>query len=126
VPELPLSLLLEALVGGVDLAYDRASSTHARGRRRAHRAGGTWRVVPATVDGDVVRSRWADGWRGASDDETASGEVSRAEQPRRLRPPAPPPPTAVGPSFAPAAAFWAFMDRELHAGVGPLEPATGA
>ena len=32
--------------------------------------------------------------------------------------------TPIGPPFAPAAAaFWAFADRELGTGIGPLEAA---
>ena len=88
-------------------------------------------MVPAAVD--QVTSRpvvgRTDGWRWASADEPASGQVSSG--PSNLggfiRLVADAGRTAVGPSFAPAAAaFWAFADRELHAGVGLLEPATAA
>ena len=132
-PELPLSLLLEALVGGVDLAYDpRQLERTLVAAADAHRAGGTWRVVPAAVDAGDRPVRWSVGptaGGGRPTDETASGQVSSG--PSNLggfvRLVADAGRTAVGPSFAPAAAaFWAFADRELHAGVGPLEPATAA
>jgi hypothetical protein len=131
-PELPLALLLEALVGGVDLAYDPRQLEHTLVTAAdAHRAGGTWRVVPASVGEMTSRPvvGGSDGWRWAAEDEAASGEVSTG--PSNLggfvRLAAAADRTAVGPSFAPAAAaFWGFADRELHTGVGPLEPATAA
>jgi hypothetical protein len=97
----------------------------------AHRAGGTWRVVPASVGEMTSRPvvGGSDGWRWAAEGEAASGEVNTG--PSNLggfvRLAAAADRTAVGPSFAPAAAaFWGFADRELHTGVGPLEPATAA
>jgi hypothetical protein len=131
-PELPLSLLLEALVGEVDLAYDpRQLEGTLVAAADTCRAGGTWRVVPTRVD--AVTSRPAaggvDGWRWAAEGEAASGEVSAGASNLGgfVRLAADAGRTAVGPSFAPAAAaFWAFADRELHTGVGPLEPATAA
>ena len=90
-PELPLSLLLEALVGGVDAGVRPAPArTHARGRRRRpsrrrHLAGGAGGGGPGDLpSGGRSDRRLAVGVRGR--DRLGSGELG-AEQPRRLHPP---------------------------------------
>ncbi len=128
-PEVPLSLLLEFLVGGHDLGYDprELECTLVEGAD-AHRGGGTWHGVAATVPETSEREviGGPDGWRWAAGADTATGEVSAGPSSMggfvRLR--AFGHDTATGPSFGPAAvAFWAFADRALGTDVGPLEPA---
>jgi hypothetical protein len=128
-PELPLSLLLDVLVGGHELAYDprELECTLVEGAD-AHRGGGTWRGVPVAVPETPTRevTGGAGGWRWAAETDAATGEVSAGPSSMggfvRLR--AYGRNTAIGPSFGPAAAaFWAFADRELATAVGPLEPA---
>jgi hypothetical protein len=128
-PDLPLQLLLDVLVGGIELPYDPRTLEHMLVTGAdAHRGGGTWRVLPAAVPDvharKVIGGR--DGWRWSNDDEEATGEVSAGSSSLggSVRLGAFAGGVAIGPSFAPAAAaFWAFADRELGTGVGALEPA---
>jgi hypothetical protein len=128
-PELPLPLLLEALVAGHELPYDpRQLECTLLDGADAHRGGGTWRGVPAAVPETSARpvTGGPDGWRWTTDGETATGEVSAGPSSIGgfVRLSAVAGGTAIGPSFAPAAAaFWAFADHELGTGAGPLEPA---
>ena len=125
-PELPVQLLLDALVGGVELVYDpRALEELLVRSADESRAGGTWAVVdtvPVTADGRGLVGD-ADGWRWAgaeapsgqllSGGHGANGFVRLAADPHR---------TPVGPPFGPAAAaFWEFADRELGTRIGTLE-----
>lgn len=128
-PELPLQLLLDALVGGVQLPYDpRQLEDLLVSQTDAHRFGGTWRPLPADVPAYTDRSiaKGPSGWRWANDTDEIVGHVTSGSRSGngfvRFLPT--PGTTPVGPSFAPTAiAFWAFADRELGTEIGPLEPA---
>jgi hypothetical protein len=128
-PELPLPLLLDALVAGYELAYDpRELECALLAGADAHRGGGTWRAVPAIVPETSARKviGGPDGWRWAADDETATAEVSAGPSSVGgfVRLSAFADRNAIGPPFAPAAAaFWAFADHELDTDVGPLAAA---
>ncbi len=129
-PDLPLQLLLDALVGGYALPYDpiELEQTLTAGAD-AHRAGGTWHPLAVPVEAVDQRSVVGNerGWRWAVDGEAASGEVVAGNHSSGsfVRLTAAATETPAGPPFAPrAAAFWAFADRELGTGVGPLEAAT--
>jgi hypothetical protein len=130
IDELPLQLVLDALVGGIELDYHPAElETLIVATGDANRAGGTWSVVSAQVptidDGRLALD--ADGAvRWAAPDERGAGTVAAGSSPQRsfvrclFDAGALPIGASVGP---PAAAFWAFADRELGTSVGPLEPA---
>jgi hypothetical protein len=126
-PSLPVQTLLDALVGGVNLAYDpRELEDLLVTTADKSRAGGTWAVVdtvPVTAERRGLVGG-ADGWRWAGDETPsaellsgghgANGFVRLAADANR---------TPVGPPFGPAAAaFWEFADRELGTRIGPLEP----
>jgi hypothetical protein len=128
-PDLPLQLLLDALVGGCELSYDPRQLEHTLVTGAdTHRAGGTWRAVPAAVEafrGRAVVGGPA-GWHWGAEGEAAAGEVMAGPGSvgSFVRLNANPDRTPIGPSFAPAAvAFWSFADRELGTGVGPLRAA---
>jgi hypothetical protein len=147
ISELPLQLVLDALVGEIalDLRPVELEAT-ILAAADATRSGGTWTTVDA-VDADAIGDdgrrvalgtsgddaggdagnghatptvRWAEpGERGA-------GTVVATSSPQRsfVRCLFDADALAAGPSIAPvAAAFWAFTDRELGTGVGLLEPA---
>jgi hypothetical protein len=131
-PDLPLQLLLDALVGGHRLAYDPRAleATLVAGADRT-RAGGTWHQVPSSVPDlePLALVGNAAGWRRAERGEEPTGEVSIGGSARGsfVRLTADGARTAVGPPFGPAAAaFWAFADREFGTAVGPLTAAAQA
>jgi hypothetical protein len=131
-PDLPLQLLLDALVGGHRLAYDPRAleATLVAGADRT-RAGGTWHQVPSSVPDLEPLALVGDaaGWRRAERGEEPTGEVSIGGSARGsfVRLTADGARTAVGPPFGPAAAaFWAFADREFGTAVGPLTAAARA
>ena len=130
-PDLPIELLMAALVGGVDLGYDPAQfETDLVAAADSHRFGGTWRVVPGTrTDSriDVPLAYTDRTWHWAAGGEPVAGTLTtgpaafgvfarcafQADQ------------TPIGTSVGPrAASFWAFADRELGTRIGPLTAAT--
>ena len=130
IDELPLQLVLDALVGGIELDYRPDElETAIVTAGDANRAGGTWCTVDdhvATVD-DGRLALDADGTvRWAAPDEPAAATLTAGSSPQRsfvrcmFDAGALPTGTSVGP---PTAAFWAFADRELGTSVGPLAPA---
>jgi hypothetical protein len=131
IADLPLQLLLEALIGGHRLPYDpRTLEATLLAAADRDRGGGTWHLVRslgAPVDALAVVGG-APGWRRAEAGEEPSGEVSRSEPSGRgsfVRLTAHATRTATGSPFGPAAAaFWAFADRELGTAVGPLVAAS--
>jgi len=128
--ELPLQLVLDALVGGIELDYrpdELETAILAAGD--ANRAGGTWSAVPDHVD-TIEGGRLAldpDGTvRWVAPDEQGVATLTAGGSPRRsfirclFDAEALPLGASVGPVTA---AFWAFADRELGTSVGALEPA---
>lgn len=121
----PLTLVNDLIVAGVPLGRT-ADELEAEllAAADAHRAGGTWRApgrpVAGLVDGAVVFDD--DGCRWASSGEEPHAGVSAL--PEFVRASFSAAHTPTGPSVGPrACAFWAFADRELGAGLGPLTPA---
>ena len=129
-PDLPVQLLLDAVVGGVDLELDPAIfETELLATADATRAGGTWRgsMSPALVEVEnrpmcFVAGDWrwsadgehADGWASSSLDSGNSG-VRLMFNARG---------TPIGePVGARAAAFWRFADEHLGTDCGPMTPA---
>ena len=127
-PGLPLDLLNQAVIAGLDLDYrpdelERSLVEAADARR----AGGTWRALtdaarltmrnqPVTWDGQQ--------WQVAKAEEAPNAwvDVGESNLGCYVRLWLDPSSTPVGPSIGPrAAAFYAFCDRELGTGVGPLE-----
>jgi hypothetical protein len=126
IPDLPVQLLLDALVGGVELGYDPSGLEELLlTTADESRAGGTWAVVdtvPVTAERRGLVGD-AEGWRWAGD-EAASAELLSGGHGENgfVRIAADPQRTPVGPPFGPAAAaFWEFADRELGTRIGPLE-----
>jgi hypothetical protein len=130
-PDLPIQLLMDALVGGIDLEYDEVDfEADLLAGADAHRSGGTWRAVPSDVAesyADVPLS-FADGsWRWAENGAPAAAKLTTgpAALGTFLHCTFAPDATPVGPSVGSrAAAFWDFADRELGTAVGPLAAAT--
>ena len=129
-PEIPFQLLLDALVGGIDLRYDPGDlEALVVAEADAHRAGGTWHptaIRPRDVSAAPAVGG-AGGWAWADDGQAADGLVTAGESGVGgfVRLAADGDRTPVGPSFGPAAAaFWAFADRELGTDTGPLVAAT--
>jgi hypothetical protein len=129
-PDLPVHLLMDALVGGVELDYDPMEfEADLLAAADGHRFGGTWRVVSEAASDsqtDVPLGFTERTWHWAVDDDPAAGRLTtgpspvgafvRCEFERDVTP--------VGPSVGSrAAAFWDFADRELGARVGPLTSA---
>jgi hypothetical protein len=130
-PVLPIQLLMDALVAGVDLEYDQEEfEADLLAGADAHRFGGTWRAVPSNVaesHADVPLS-FADGsWRWAESGTPAAAKLTTgpAALGTFLRCTFDPDATPIGPSVGSrAAAFWDFADRELGTAVGPLAAVT--
>jgi hypothetical protein len=129
-PDLPLQLLLDAVVGGIDLGYDPAElEADLLATADAHRAGGTWSAVAgvsAEPQGDTPLAFRRDAWAWANDSEAPAGKLTVGPGPvgAFVRCAFDPTQTPAGPSVGErAAAFWAFADRELGTGVGPLSAA---
>ena len=120
-------MLLDALVGGVEPRVDRASSsTRWSPPPTPIVPGAPGGGCPAAV-GPQGGRWWAGpaGWRWAAEGESGVGRCHRRPGGvgSFVRLTANPDQTPIGASFAPAAAaFWAFADRELGTGVGPLSP----
>lgn len=120
-------LMLDALIsGGVDIgrtARDLESELVAAADD--HRGGGTWTVTSAPDAPNFDRRAAVDdldGFRWAGTGDVPTARVTSG--PGFIRCLYEPEGVAVGPSTAPRAArFWAFADRELAAGLGPLSPA---
>lgn len=127
--DLPIQLLLDALVGGVALDIDpvefEAELLEAADRDRA---GGTWMSIPGVTLPDAMRPAVFSSrvWRWASDAEPADATITtgpsvlgsfvrfRFSGSR----------TPVGPSVGErAAAAWAFVDSEFGTGIGRLTAA---
>lgn len=131
-PDIPFQLLLDALVGGVRLAYDPVDLERlVLAEADAHRAGGTWHAVDTRPPEVVSRplAGGAGGWSWVANDTMANGVVTSGARGRGgfVRLVAVSERTAVGPPFAPAAAaFWAFADTELGTAIGPVEPAVSS
>jgi hypothetical protein len=134
-PDLPLQLLLDALVGGVDLDYDSLElERDLVVAADATRSGGTWRAFPdprskaideRRLDYDGASWHRLTGDDGGGDAECdavvavgggPSGTFVRAVFDRDRTP--------VGESVAARAAdFWRYADSELGTGIGPLTSA---
>jgi hypothetical protein len=128
-PDIPFSLIIDALVSGAELDIDPALfETRLRGLADSRRAGGSWGQASSGVAENQNRPAVFDGksWRWAVEGEDPWGKVSSGSrgdggfarvtfQPEMI---------PAGPSVAPlAAAFWAFATNELGAEVGPMVPA---
>jgi hypothetical protein len=127
---LPLQLLLDALVGGVDADWQpRLLEEHLLATFDGSRVGGTWRIIDRELDAvtDCPLLFAVDGdLRPAADDEPhdltlsvgpgTHGSFARAAyEPAR---------TVVGAATGPLAArVWAHLDRVHDLGIGPLEAA---
>ena len=129
-PDLPVQLLLDALVGGVELDYDpREFETDLLASADGHRFGGTWRVVnEAATDSQIdVPLGFTDGtWHRAAEGKRVAGKLTTGPSPvgAFLQCGFEPDETPVGPSVGRrAVAFWEFADRELGTRVGPLTSA---
>jgi hypothetical protein len=129
-PDLPVQLLVDALVGGIDLGYQPAElEADLVAGADAHRSGGTWRVV-ANVGPesrvDVPLAYAEELWRWAASGDATAGRLTTGPSALGtfVRCGFDPDATPVGPSVGKrAAAFWEFADRELGTNVGPLTPA---
>ncbi len=126
-PDLPLQLLLDALVGGVDLGYDPVElETDLLATADGQRAGGTWsEFAGVTVESqlDTPLAFEGDEWRLAADGEPAAGKLTTGPGALEtfVRCAFDPSSTPAGPSVGTrAVAFWAFADRELGTGIGVL------
>ncbi len=122
----PLTLVNDLVVAGVPLGASAAAlEAELLAAADAHRAGGTWRVAggETAADGDpLVLDGGSFRWAAAGEDPHADLHAA----PGFVRAVFAPAHTPVGPSVGPrACAFWSFADRELGAGVGPLEPSGG-
>jgi hypothetical protein len=129
VADLPIDLLNQSLISGLDLDYRPADFEQLLVETAdACRAGGTWRALPdAATRRKHVPLHW-DGarWRRAADDEVPDGFVDLGESNigSFVRLGLEPARTPAGPSIGQrAAAFYAFCDAELGTTVGPLEAA---
>jgi hypothetical protein len=136
-PDLPLQLLLDALVGGVDLDYEPSELEHDLvAAADATRSGGTWRAFPngeltAIDDCRLVYdgTSWHQVGEDSDGDERADGDaiVAVGAGPvggfvravfDRAR-------TPVGESVAERAThFWRYADSRFGTAIGPLTPAT--
>lgn len=105
--DFPLQLLLDALVGGVELDY-RPHELEAGLLERfdEHRAGGTWRMMPVTAEPCELVHGDDHGLVGPA----TSGCFVRMPMER-------PAGTFLGPH---AVEFWRWADGELGLGIGPL------
>jgi hypothetical protein len=128
-PELPIQLLMDALVGGVDLGYDPVQfEADLVAAADSHRSGGTWKALSSTVQEriDVPLAFIHGRWHWAPDTVQAVGKLTTGPSGigAFIRCGFDGAQTPVGRSVGPrAAAFWAFADRELGTSVGPLTAA---
>ena len=113
-PDLPISLLHDAIVAGLDLDYrpDDLESLIVSSAD-ASRAGGTWRALPVTIPPRTAEE--VPGGR-VTVGTSLLGSFVRFMPHRESTP--------VGPSFAPVAvSFWSWADASLGTGLGPLAAA---
>jgi hypothetical protein len=130
-PDLPLQLVYDAVVGGVPVDWEPALLERTVVEAAdGHRFGATWCTTPATVaDERAVPLVHEDGrWRRAADGEPANGRFDTGPSPVggfvRLTFDDERPPATVGdPVGSLAAAFYAFCDAELGTSFGPMEAA---
>jgi hypothetical protein len=121
-PGLPLHLVLDLVVAGIELPISAAAlEAELVELADTHRAGGSWQLgveAPVTVDGRPAC--YGDGeWRWAEPEEPAHGTVVAAQGFARVTFEAAH--TPVGPSVGQRAVdFWRFADAELGTDVGPL------
>ena len=132
-PDLPVQLLLDAVVGGVDLELDQAIfETELLNAADATRAGGTWRgsVSPGLVEVENRPIRFVAGnWQWSADGEHADGWASSSHDSGngRVRLTLNAKGTPIGESVGVrAAAFWRFADEHLGTDCGPMSPAAAA
>ena len=129
-PTVPIDLLNQSLIAGLDLDYraedfERVLLDIADGRR----AGGTWRALTDRVDHRMKSEpvAWDDhAWRHPRGDEHPNGwvDVGASNLGCFVRLWLDPASTPAGRSIGSrAAAFYEFCDSELGTSVGPLEPA---
>ena len=123
-------LLVDAVVGGVDLELDLAVfETELLTAADATRAGGTWRgsMSPALVEVENRPIRFVAGnWQWSADVERADGWASSSLDSGngRVRLMFNAKGTPIGESVGPrAAAFWRFADEHLGTNCGPMSPA---
>ena len=127
--ELPMQLLLDAVVGGVDAEWRPGDLERLLlDTFDEHRAGGTWRALEGQMEPvtDASFVATADGLRPAAPEEPGDLTMSIGPSPHgsfvrtmfdRGR-------TPVGPSVAPlAASVWSHVDGAYALGIGPLEAA---
>lgn len=120
---LPLHLVLDLVVAGIDLGVSCAEfESEILAAADARRGGGTWQLhvdTPVEVAGRGVCYRDGE-WRWAAPDEPSDGDVVAKGGFARMQFVADR--TPVGPSVGDrCVAFWRFADAELGTGVGPLE-----
>jgi hypothetical protein len=130
-PDLPLQLLMDTLVGGIDLGYVPAEfEADLVGATDAHRFGETWRAVSGAAVGSLVDVplAFSDGiWRWALDGDPVAGTLTTGPDGNgtfvrcTFDPEVTPDGVSVG---SRAVAFWDFADRELGTDVGPLRAAS--
>lgn len=128
-PELPLGLLQLAIVEGLELDYRPADLEEILvNGADEHRSGGAWTTVTRVfTEMEEVRLVRIDGGfaRAAEGEEAdATPSIGPSNLGGFVRFAAVPERTPTGISIAPrAVALFAFADRELETGIGPLEPA---
>ena len=129
-PDLPVQLLLDSVVGSVELELDPAIfETELLNAADATRAGGTWRgsMSSALVEVENRPIRFVAGdWRWSADGEHADGWASSSLDSGngRVRLMFNAKGTPIGESVGPrAAAFWRFADEHLGTDCGPLTAA---
>ncbi len=128
IEDLPIDLLNQALVAGLDLDYRAVDFERLVVETAdARRGGGTWRMIPDRVEArDRTGLAWGGAWRWATEEaephawvqagpSALGGFVRLTLHAGR---------TPAGPSIGDrAAAFYAFCDAEFGTRIGPLEAA---
>lgn len=129
IPEMPIDLLNQALIAGVDLDFrPEAFEALVVEAADASRSGGTWCFLPKAFEQSPMRRvAWTGAtWTWAADDEQAHGrfEAGPGNTGGRLFLSLAPAYTPAGPSVGErAVGFYEFCDRELDAGIGHLTAA---
>lgn len=129
IPDVPIDLLNQALIAGLDLDYRPVEFEElVVDTADASRSGGTWCFVPTTFEQSPMRRLvWTGAaWMWAADDQPSDGrfEAGPGNTGGRLFLSLAPARTPAGPSIGErAVAFYDFCDRELNAGIGRLEAA---
>lgn len=132
VPDLPFSIVLDLLVAGLAPEWLDAATLEADllSVTDAHRAGGTWRALPAAAPADGSLRYDGTRWELVDEADHADGTLIAGSGGGggfvRLSYAADGG-VPTGPSTGPvAAAFWRWADEHLGTAIGPLVPAGGA